>query len=67
MIDLYCGCFFFIQDDLNGQISRLRAENDEKVEGLERRLEVALGMYTTYEIHSNLNIMNLDIVNFAKV
>merc|ERR1719367_1379369 len=32
-----------VKDDLNGQISRLRAENDEKVEGLERRLEVALG------------------------
>ena len=32
-----------LKDDLNGQISRLRAENDEKVEDLERRLEVALG------------------------
>ena len=32
-----------LRDDLNGQISRLRAENDEKVEDLERRLEVALG------------------------
>merc|ERR1711902_268143 len=32
-----------IKDDFNGQISRLRVEYDEKVEDLEKRLEVALG------------------------
>lgn len=32
-----------LKDDFNGQISRLRAENDDKVEDLEKRLEVALG------------------------
>ena len=32
-----------LKDDLNGQLSRLRVECDEKVEDLERRLEVALG------------------------
>ena len=31
------------KDELNGQLSRLRVECDEKVEDLERRLEVALG------------------------
>ena len=32
-----------IRDDLNGQLSRLRVDYDEKVEDLEKRLEVALG------------------------
>ena len=32
-----------LKDDLNGQLSRLRVECDEKVEDLEKRLEVALG------------------------
>ena len=32
-----------LKDDLNGQLSRLRAECDEKVEDLEKRLEGALG------------------------
>ncbi|TRY74800.1 hypothetical protein TCAL_07117 [Tigriopus californicus] len=32
-----------LRDDLNGQISRIRAEYDEKVENLESRLQVALG------------------------
>ena len=32
-----------LRDDLNGQISRLRADYDDKVEDLEKRLEVALG------------------------
>lgn len=32
-----------LKDDLNGQLSRLRVEYDEKVEDLEKRLEVALG------------------------
>ena len=34
-----------LREDLNGQISRLRAEHDEKVSNLESRLEVALGTY----------------------
>ena len=32
-----------LKDELNGEISRLRAEYDEKVEDYEKRLEVALG------------------------
>ena len=32
-----------LKDDLNGQLSRLRVDYAEKVEDLERRLEVALG------------------------
>ena len=32
-----------LREDLNGQISRLRADHDEKVQNLESRLEVALG------------------------
>merc|ERR1719189_1597968 len=32
-----------LKDNLNGEISRLRVEYDDKVEDLERRLEVALG------------------------
>ena len=32
-----------LRDDLNGQLSRLRVDYDDKVEDLERRLEVALG------------------------
>lgn len=32
-----------LKDDFSGQISRLRVEYDEKVEDLEKRLEVALG------------------------
>ena len=32
-----------VKDDLNGQLSRLRVDHDEKVEDLEKRLEVALG------------------------
>ena len=32
-----------LKDNLNGEISRLRVEYDDKVEDLEKRLEVALG------------------------
>ena len=32
-----------VQEDLKGQISRLRAEHEEKVEDLEKRLQTALG------------------------
>ena len=32
-----------VQEDLKGQISRLRAEHDDKVEDLEKRLQTALG------------------------
>ena len=34
-----------IKEDLEGQIARLKAEHDEKVDGLENRLQVALGMF----------------------
>ena len=32
-----------LRDELNGEINRLRTSYDEKIEDLERRLEVALG------------------------
>lgn len=42
-----------LREDLNGQISRLRAEHDEKVANLESRLEVALGK-TDIHTHTDL-------------
>ena len=33
-----------MKEDLEGKITKMRSEYDEKVEDLEKRLEVALGM-----------------------
>ena len=50
-----------VQEDLKGQISRLRAEHDDKVEDLEKRLQTALGKaqvlrFLSYDTYRHTNI-----------
>ena len=39
-----------VQEDLKGQISRLRAEHEDKVEDLEKRLQTALGKAEEFKV-----------------
>jgi len=51
-----------LKADLNGQIEKLRSSYDEKIADLERRLEVALGMFISIVISFFVYVVIVDAV-----